>query len=79
MDEAGEPEQDPIDEVAYNYLTTNFPFDFLALLPLGFVGSLIDHRLEILWIFKSTRINMLNVQFSDKAMLPIVDDFIEWR
>lgn len=53
LDEAGEPEQDPIDEVAYKYLVTNFPFDFVALLPLGFLGSLLDHRLEFLWIFKS--------------------------
>lgn len=79
LDEAGLPMSEPLEVVASNYLTSDFKMDFFAFLPWGYVASVVDHRLVFFWVLKAVRIKMLDDLVSDRKILPIVENYIEWK
>lgn len=67
----------PVEEVALEYLRTNFWYDFISFLPLGYIAVLIDHKLSFFWVIKAIRIRQLNEYLKDRMLIPIINKFIE--
>lgn len=67
----------PLEEVALEYLRTNFKYDFISFLPLGYFAVLIDHKLSFFWVIKAIRIRQLNEYLKDRMLIPIINKFIE--
>jgi len=62
----------PLSVVANNYLRKGFLKDFVVMLPIGWVMSLLDSRLKFFYCFKAIRIFYLNEHASDHKILPII-------
>lgn len=56
IDEEGKSKREPLEVVCASYLHGNFLIDLIAFLPLGYVFSLLDSRLDLFWIIKTLRI-----------------------
>ena len=66
--------------VALNYLRTNFFYDIISFLPLGYFGYLIGgETLEFLWFLKAFRIRQLNEYLKDRMLVPIISKYIEHK
>jgi len=59
LDEENKSRNHPLEVVAQKYFTSRFPIDFIILLPLGGILSLIDIRLKFFWLIKALRIKDL--------------------
>jgi hypothetical protein len=53
--------------------------DFIILLPLGGIFSMIDSRLKFLWLIKAIRIKDLMRYMSKRQFNQMVDLYIEYR
>ena len=76
INEDGQSKMDPLEEIAYKYFTHGFIVDFITFLPLGLL-SLVNNKLYFLWSIKALRIRQLNIQMSDKFIIPMFNSFIE--
>jgi hypothetical protein len=60
------------------YLRGGFALDFIVLLPLGAIFSLIDPRLKILVFLKAIRIKTLHQSLSKRSFEPFIAYYISY-
>ena len=65
--------------VALNYLKTDFSYDLISFLPLGYLGFLISEQLSFLWFLKAFRIRQLNEYLKDRMVVPIISKYFEHK
>ena len=61
------------------YLRSNFTFDAVIFLPIGFFMSLIDKKLKFFWVIKAVRIMKVNYYVSNRIILPLIVAQIDKR
>ncbi len=76
MNESGFSKKEKLEVVAYNYLTSSFIIDLIALIPWGYFSQLVEKRWKFFWIFKSIRISQLYTHCKDKMLKPIIKSYI---
>ena len=77
LDEEGISKSEPLSKISYKYLTNGFIIDFITFLPIGYFFEFVENKLQFLWAIKAMRIRTLNIQMSDRVLLPIIYSYIE--
>lgn len=60
-----------------NYIRERLLFDVFVFLPFGYLGTLIDIKLRVLWYIKCLRMKYLTFLFKSRLFQPIILYFIE--
>lgn len=65
--------KESLDTISNNYLRGSFVIDFIVFMPFGYLASLLDERLRLLWIIKAFRINELRQYMRESMYKPKVN------
>ena len=59
-----------LEKIGLKYLKSKFIFEFIILLPLGFIGSFYDKKLSLLHLIKFCRVNRFIKFFKPSFFMP---------
>ena len=77
VDEQGNTLYDPLRTVALNYYRGELLVDLIAFLPWGYMLVGFDPKLKVFWLIKAIRIAQLNKYIKDRALLPVINKWLE--
>jgi hypothetical protein len=76
LDEQGKSQNLPLETISFQYLKGDFAKDFIVLVPLGVIFSIIDERFKILVFLKAIRITTLHKNLSKRSFEPFIAYYI---